>query len=938
MAFSSFSPLSHDRLNAISSSMSYSFASFLWSSGDQIFSIHVQPSGPRFATAGGDCQVRIWSLLPALDARQENDSGAPKLLTTLTEHNGPANVVRFAHHADRLATGSDDCTAFVYDYRGSTGGAMLGAESSVESWRPRHILRGHSSHIVDLAWSKDDAMLATASLDNTIAIWDTSNGHRIITLTAHMSFVKGVAWDPIGTYLATQSEDKSIIIWRIEDWTLVARVTTPFDRMLTSTFACRLAWSPDGQYLLAGNSFQGATHAAVAVPREKWDNPDEYLLMSGHGGAVVATGFSPRLFHIPPLGGAGPPREEVGTIFALGAQDKKVTVWATSSQRPLFVGQRLFKHGQVTDLSWAADGYSLLAVSSDGTVACLQFETSEFGKPATDAETDEVIRLLYGSARGRSARRVLAESADQLEMEFTTPSHGVNGEARIHNSKIRKGTDRSRHERAHNNALMPLPLAQQQSQRSTGTMQALDARLEGDSIQGGVTQTGFGSTSFERRSVEGTIHKGTTAASLAMPPPAPRPSLGGDQGQRQIKRARINIGAMSPAKDGRKDGAQLCQPVLLRAPSVQPSLRIPLGKFPAFFSIGRSSDSRYAEIHITNKKEGVGSIPRVQSKHQAEASMILDGRLVWNEVIQGSYVVAAAGTHLFSALATDDGHIFVYSPKGRRITAPFRAGSGIAFLAAGASAGDDILHDGDASNADRRLLLITTSGMLRVIDAVSLKHVAAADVSPILIDGVTIQDARFTVSGAPVVSLSNATAYTWDDDLQGWLRIADESMTLSRFSPMMNMAILGDVGSVQSTTLAGVGMPIAAGSSFASTAAQISRGHVETNLAAAIVMESPKEYLHWLKSYVKLLTDQADKGRLEELCQALLGRPSGSGPDPWNPEVLGMPKRDLLKTVVAEQIRQNRELDNELLSKYLKSLEEIEGEYVDNQSTAVVPR
>jgi protein HIRA/HIR1 len=208
------------------------------SAGSPIYTIHAQPAGTRFATGGGD--VRLWNLLPALDAREEHCEETPKLLATLTEHNGTINVVRFSHRGNRLATGdrrrrrrrhhqrrgaaakappdparppatprasgSDDFTACVYELRGGKGAAVLGAAStSVEDWRLKCMLRGHALNVIDLAWSPDDAQVATASLDNRVIIWDAASGKQLHTISAHCGPVKGVAWDPVGTYLATQA-------------------------------------------------------------------------------------------------------------------------------------------------------------------------------------------------------------------------------------------------------------------------------------------------------------------------------------------------------------------------------------------------------------------------------------------------------------------------------------------------------------------------------------------------------------------------------------------------------------------------------------------------------------------------------------------------------------------------------------------------------------
>lgn len=68
--------------------------------------MHVQAGASRFATGGSDGKAKIWSLACALDADTEIKA-SPPLLSTLTEHNGPVNVVRFSNKGTMLATG--DC-------------------------------------------------------------------------------------------------------------------------------------------------------------------------------------------------------------------------------------------------------------------------------------------------------------------------------------------------------------------------------------------------------------------------------------------------------------------------------------------------------------------------------------------------------------------------------------------------------------------------------------------------------------------------------------------------------------------------------------------------------------------------------------------------------------------------------------------------------------
>jgi len=863
---------------------------FVYYVGDPIFSIHVQPNGPRFATGGGDATVKVWSLPAALDARQEENAATPKLLATISDHNGPVNVVRFSPAGSRIASGSDDGVACIFDFRPGPGGGVLGGETNVENWRTRHLLRGHASHIVDLCWSPDGAYLATASLDSTAAIWDAWTGTRVATLTAHTSFVKGVAWDPVGTYLATQSEDKSMAVWRADDWSLVARVKSPFRQMVSTTYSCRVSWSPDGRFLLAGNSYQGATHAAIAVPREAWNTPEKYLLVSGHGAAVVATAFCPKLFHVPPLGG-GTPGEELSALFALGSQDKRMTVWASGLHAPLFCGSRIFKL-QVTDMAWTVDGCSLLAVSLDGTVACLQFEASELGIAATTEEMTEVMRTLYGAAGGRPNKRVFAETVDQLELE-DSDRRSPSTERRSVLTAIRQPN--APHVSA---ALAP-----------KDSLAALDARLGGRMGEGAITQTGFGGGTAAGANTQNVAlvsvptqrkHPAKKLDSELMPPPSNQTAVAltdrtgsvalGQQQQQQQQQPPI-----SAAHTGvREIGSAVGPPrALLDSPSVRPSLRIALGTSAPLLGDGASP----LELQVINKSTSGGDVI-------AEICLMKADQPVWNDAVPCA-VVSAVGSPSFSCLATADGHIILYSSAGRRRAPPLCIGAGVAILSAGPK--------------DGRLLAVSTTGELTVFDVLSMQQVLQVQLRPLLEGGGGLMDVRLSKTGLPLVAMNDSSVYAWHKGCHAWMRVADDSMVMSNYAPVLQIAGQGEVIALQAAALATV--PPLLGNRGSSTAAvqrHFSRSHAEASLAAAEAMEAPEDYRQWLTTYARGLADSGDEVRMRELSDSLLAAPmesSGargggfqSGSGSGSSTVLGLCKRELLRDIVLKEMARNRAL------------------------------
>jgi TUP1-like enhancer of split len=53
------------------------------------------------------------------------------------------------------------------------------------------------------------------------------------------------------------------------------------------------------------------------------------------------------------------------------------------------------------------------------------------------------------------------------------------------------------------------------------------------------------------------------------------------------------------------------------------------------------------------------------------------------------------------------------------------------------------------------------------------------------------------------------------------------------------------------------------------------RAHLESAMAAAEVLGSAADWTNWLVQYVRLLAQQGDVSRLDELCESLLGPVSG---------------------------------------------------------------
>jgi WD40 repeat protein len=98
-----------------------------------------------------------------------------------------------------------------------------------------------------VAWSPDGSILAVGAYPN-VQLWDGKTGRRLATLKGHTGQVNGLAWTHDGSMLASASDDSTVRIWN-PGQRATLKVLQPHP--ITSV-ALSVSWSPDGKQVAAG--------------------------------------------------------------------------------------------------------------------------------------------------------------------------------------------------------------------------------------------------------------------------------------------------------------------------------------------------------------------------------------------------------------------------------------------------------------------------------------------------------------------------------------------------------------------------------------------------------------------------------------------------------------------------------------------------------------
>jgi tetratricopeptide (TPR) repeat protein len=172
------------------------------------------------------CSQQVFNVKRLLNLKAWLKTGMQPDYLHLSNHSNSVRDIEFTPDGKFLLSASIDNTIGVWD---------------TASWTLKNTLRGHTDPVYALAVSPDSQMVVTASLDGSGILWGLKSG-RITRLTGHTREVISAAFSPDGKLIATGSMDKKIILYDINGKQL-GQLTGHNGDIYS------LAFSPDGRYL-----------------------------------------------------------------------------------------------------------------------------------------------------------------------------------------------------------------------------------------------------------------------------------------------------------------------------------------------------------------------------------------------------------------------------------------------------------------------------------------------------------------------------------------------------------------------------------------------------------------------------------------------------------------------------------------------------------------
>ncbi len=337
------------------------------------------------------------------------DLSSGKLLQTLLGHSGPVVSLAFSNDNTKIASGSVDMTARVWD---------LASPKFPEIAR----FPGHTAPVTAIAFHSDAQQVLSGSADNSVKLWKTADAELVMDFVGHTAPVVAVAM-AANNQPVSASADKTVRLWNPADGkaarsqTETAAVTALSTSRDGTRFAVAAADNSIKIYATTGGAAQLTLTGHQFPPSSLAFNADKTRIVSGDTKlAIVWDATDGRLLEIIPTGEAElhcvAYDAEIGQIV-LADDRQRITL---HSLRFLGAGKGMSK--PISGVVWHPGGQSVITSCQDGTVR--GFNVSNFAQ-AFSANHGAPVHGLAISKDGTK----LASAGENKIVRIWNPANGA---------------------------------------------------------------------------------------------------------------------------------------------------------------------------------------------------------------------------------------------------------------------------------------------------------------------------------------------------------------------------------------------------------------------------------------------------------------------------------------------------------------------------------